>query len=97
MNPFPADRGTGRTLALVRALKPGTLVVVHNAAMRSYAMQMIHDVRPDLHRAIEVTIVASVEDVDRLRGRRRAAVSFDHAWSEHVPADVYHRAMECLR
>lgn len=97
MNPFPADRGTGRTLALVRSLKPGTLVVVHNAAMRSYLMQMIHDVRPDLHRSIEVAIVASVHDVDRLRGRRRAQVKFDHAWSERVPADAYHRATECLR
>lgn len=80
-------RGSGRTLAMVRALpvEDTPTVVVHTQAMADYVRDMARRERPDLRHPLRVRIVDRPRDVDYLRG---ADFVVDHAVWEHVEQEA---------
>lgn len=90
------DRGTGRTLAMVKELPDGgAIVIVHNAVMRRYIERMVSDVRgPAVASVVKVRVVEHRSQADDLLRGARTRVSFDHAWFEHVRYDVLRYTMD---
>lgn len=84
------ERGTGRTLRMVKALPPeGSIVVVHHPSMREYVRKMISDVH---NRDVEAsTLVISADNPHiaerHLRGRV-CPVFVDHAFWDNVSRET---------
>ena len=89
-------RGTGKTKAMVMALRDdGACVVVHNAAMVRYVERMIYDLRgKDMMKRCKVLRIERQGDADRLQGLRMRTF-VDHAFwwlasDRHLLARVQH-------
>ena len=76
-------RGTGKTLAMVKALpEEGAVVIVHSAVMRDYVLRMIHDVRGDaVRKACKIVVIQRHADLGYLECLRRETF-VDHAFYE---------------
>jgi hypothetical protein len=79
------QRGTGRTLAMVKALpETGAIIVVHSAVLSVYLARMIADVRgEDVFRRMRIVVIRHHGDCRKLEFLGAALpVVFDHAWDE---------------
>ena len=75
-----ATRGTGKTLAMVRALTgEPAIYVVHNLGLRKYVQDMIRDTHSEeIAKMVRVEVISGPSDIDRLRGRQEE-IFVDHA------------------
>lgn len=84
------DRGSGQTLAMVKALPAsGSTVVVHAQALREYVEKMIRDVRGADALRVTTVVVCNREDSARayLSGRQ-GPIILDRAFYGNVSPDV---------
>lgn len=90
-------RRSGRTLAMVKALREPCTVVVHTQPMATYLRHMIVDVRgPEVAKATRIVLVNSMQDIDRLRGLGHR-IEIDHAWWDQKLPDGLGEAVTMLK
>lgn len=87
-------RGDGQTKAMVMALPAdGAVVVVHNASIRRYVLQMVADVRgQEVARRCKVIVIECGKDLHQLCGLR-VPVHVDHAFWDCSPLRIRRETM----
>lgn len=77
-----ADRQTGKTLELVKALpKSGAVVIVHSAGLRRYVERLVEDIHgTETAQAVSVRVVANRCDALEAIQGRAVPVRIDGMW-----------------